>query len=62
MTAQQAEGGDAFNAPEHLAAKMAARDAERQEKKKERLDETNPDEDVHGFFKEFTAKLDGDDR
>jgi len=58
MTAQ-AEGGDAFNAPEHLAAKMAARDAERQEKKKERLDETNPDEDVHGFFKEFTAKLDG---
>lgn len=44
---------------EEIAAAMAARDAERLEKRKDRLADANPEEDVHHFFKMFTEKLEG---
>jgi len=44
---------------DEIVASMAARDAERQEKKRERLADANPDEDVHKFFQDFTDKLEG---
>lgn len=50
---------DAIALRDHIGAKLAARDALRQEKRKERCDEADPNEDVHGFFKAFSAKLEG---
>merc|ERR1711907_203890 len=42
---------------DQIGERIAARDAERQDKKKERLNDVNPEEDVHNFYNVFMQKL-----